>query len=272
MKVKVPYGSTADNNLLTLPVGMLSVDLTKKAIRIHDGATQGGFEVLGTQAWFPPYSGPGPQTLAFGTLTKGFYGECPASSLITGSALATAMSLSAGTDINSGEPWLKFALNNKVLYVSRKLLRSNVSWNQLNTAGVISGTKTWNSGNSHTDAFKVRLLKGAASNPASPNPGIDSVGSLGSEWNKLMYHVCDGLAAGEVFTSEGISHGDWASYSLATLGASLYTWCQEPLSDIPTNNVVRGGATVGNYTYIGGANPNTDRGWRPVLEWTGSPL
>lgn len=54
MKVKVPYGTTAQNNLLTLPVGMLAIDMDKKALRIHDGVTQGGFEAIGSQAYIPP--------------------------------------------------------------------------------------------------------------------------------------------------------------------------------------------------------------------------
>lgn len=54
MKTKFPYGTTAQNNLITLPSGLLTVDTDKHAVRIHDGVTQGGFEVIGTRAYIPP--------------------------------------------------------------------------------------------------------------------------------------------------------------------------------------------------------------------------
>lgn len=54
MRIKFPYGSTAENNQLLLPEGHLSVDLERKALRLHDGVTQGGFEMLGEQAYVPP--------------------------------------------------------------------------------------------------------------------------------------------------------------------------------------------------------------------------
>lgn len=55
MKVKTPYGTTAQNNALTLPAGFLTIDTEKHAIRFHDGVTQGGFEVIGTKAYTPPF-------------------------------------------------------------------------------------------------------------------------------------------------------------------------------------------------------------------------
>lgn len=50
MLLKVPTGTTAENNALTLPEGFISIDSERKAIRIHDGVTQGGFEALGRKA------------------------------------------------------------------------------------------------------------------------------------------------------------------------------------------------------------------------------
>lgn len=39
------YGTTAQNDALTLEKGQMSVDTDKDLLRIHDGATQGGFEL-----------------------------------------------------------------------------------------------------------------------------------------------------------------------------------------------------------------------------------
>lgn len=41
----VPYGTTAENDGWTLEAGEISIDTDKNKIRLHDGETQGGFEL-----------------------------------------------------------------------------------------------------------------------------------------------------------------------------------------------------------------------------------
>lgn len=54
MRIKFPYGTSAENDGLLLPAGELAVDLERKALRLHDGATPGGFELVGERAYYPP--------------------------------------------------------------------------------------------------------------------------------------------------------------------------------------------------------------------------
>jgi len=63
MRTRFLRGSTAENNGLTLPSGELSIDVEKKAVRLHDGVTQGGFEMVGSPIESPV---PGPDTFQGG--------------------------------------------------------------------------------------------------------------------------------------------------------------------------------------------------------------
>lgn len=54
LQIVFPHGNTEENDLTTLPEGAISVDIERKALRIHDGVTPGGFEILGQQAYTPP--------------------------------------------------------------------------------------------------------------------------------------------------------------------------------------------------------------------------
>lgn len=53
MKIKFPVGSTEENNQLLLEPGFVTFDRDRKALRLHDGVTPGGFEVVGEQAVLP---------------------------------------------------------------------------------------------------------------------------------------------------------------------------------------------------------------------------
>lgn len=48
--VRLRRGSTGDNDAFTGLQGEVSVDLTRRVLRVHDGTTQGGFELVGTAA------------------------------------------------------------------------------------------------------------------------------------------------------------------------------------------------------------------------------
>src|SRR5690554_5978523 len=75
--------------------------------------------------------GPGPQELIAGNPGAGFYGEVPVSELITGDLLASTIGLTEGTVLHSNEPWLKFALDGKTLYVAKKPFRHSIPWDQI---------------------------------------------------------------------------------------------------------------------------------------------
>ncbi len=283
MRTRFLRGTTTENNGLTLEPGELTVDLEAKALRLHDGSTPGGFEMLGTQAYEPPYS-----TLVAGNVTAGFYGEVPAADFITGGDLATAVGLSAGTLQHDTTPWLKFALDGKTLYIPQKPIRYNLSWGSIYQAGVVYGIDGFGSNPSGTSVdqgktvtiggqtYRVRLLRGASVDPTTTDPtGYDVTASHGSEWNRLLYPVHSGVHTN---SNNPTPHTDpnadpyasWASYSDADLlvhldfGNGSYSWCQD--STASDYRVFRGRNGVSHFHYINATYIHAINGWRPCLE------
>lgn len=200
-------------------------------------------------------------------------GEVSPAALISGADLATQMGLTVGTPHNGSSGWLKFfdKTDNKIKYIAKKSFRHSLTRNQLSSVNLITGNREIVIGGK---TYKVRLVKGAGSNPSQNNAGNDAAGSHGSEWNRLMYHVCNGVAA-DVFTSEG-GNKDWAEYTDVDLGLGptvaqgSFTMCQETHGANANFVVCRGyGGAAGSVTYFG-YTAFTDTaarmGWRPLLE------
>ena len=207
--------------------------------------------------------------IRWGKRNTPFLGEISAANFITGNALASAIGLTAGTAQNSNEPWLHFELDGKTLYVAKKTFRHTVSWNQIHATGAVYGTRTVVI---QGKTYKVRLLKGANSNPYTGVSGWDHPGAHGSEWNRLMYRISGKpfANASNTLASEGIEEGDWAQYSEAdlniTVGNGRYSWCQETPISNSANRVVRGSTGVSRLFLTSASASGSDYGWRPVLE------
>lgn len=292
MRTRFLRGNTSENNGLTLPNGELSIDLEKKAVRLHDGSTPGGYEIVGQQAYEPV--GHGSTTLVGGDATWGFYGEVASTDFITGDALATEIGLSAGTSQNSTSDWLKFASNGSVILVPKKTFRYAVSWEHLYQAGAVYGDDTNGSNPSGTarlqDAvvtidgfdYRVRLLRGAASDPTVQGAdgswhGYDIDLSHGSEWNRLFYPIHSGT---HHEYNNPTTHtdpnadpfGSWASYSDSDLlvhnsfGNGSYSWTQETSGDNNAYRVARGYTGVSYFNRHTATYMGTAGGWRPALE------
>lgn len=116
-------GTTTENDALTLPSGFLSVDTEKKAVRIHDGETPGGYEKVGTQVYEPP-EGPGPTTFLHGNWSLGYFGEM---SLYNTDSLASDIGLSAGDASDGDHLWFKFAYEGDIFYIYSQLARNGLS-------------------------------------------------------------------------------------------------------------------------------------------------
>jgi len=228
--------------------------------------------------------GPGSQELIAGNMTAGFFGEVPTSELITGDDLATQIGLTAGTSQFSNEPWLKFALDDNIIYVAKKPYRHTVSWQHIYQAGAVYGTNDNGSNSSggnrlqdaniSVDGFSldVTLLRGANADPT----GTDSVGydlayTHTSEWNRLMYSIHSGVhTATSNPSSPSVPYAQWASYSDSDLlvhrdfGSGSYSWVQETPAT-STQRLNRGSFGV-TYVYrYTATNTGTAFGWRPCL-------
>lgn len=201
-----------------------------------------------------------------------FLGEVSASTFITGDALASGIGLTAGTAQHSNEPWLKFLTGEgKTLYVAKKPFRYNLSWNHINTANAVYGDRTIEI---NGESFKVRLLKGAASDPTVSGGGHDLEKTWGSEWNRLMYPLVPNPTNTPThpISGEGIHYGEWGNYTEAQLnvgssgGNGRYSWCQETDAGNSGVRIVRGTVGLSYISLVGFSSVSTLYGWRPVLE------
>lgn len=249
MKTRFLRGNTTENNGLTLANGELAVDLERKAVRLHDGSTPGGFEMVGSQAVSLP---PGPQTLLAGDTTAGVYGEVNSGILPTGQELATEIGLSGLTLTNSDVPYLKFSYQGKTLYVPSKPF-GNGPWEPIYEAGAWYGdgtTGTYPSSNPTVqDAvvtrgefqYKVRLMTGT--------PPDLVVG----EYNKLIRPVV---------------YKQWAGLTSATteLTVPSFVMDRNMPEDDSWPNYRRRGYYNPSYQNPEGFDRFGDGNWLPVLE------
>lgn len=198
-----------------------------------------------------------------------FLGEVPVTDLINGDELASKIGLTTGTAQFSDEPWLKFMTREgKTLYVAKKPFRHNLSWSSINNAGAVYGDSlVYINGRK----YKVRLLKGANTDPTPNSNGYDPEQSWGSEWNRLFYPLVPNPTnkPDSGISGEGIVFGSWANYTEADLvvhstgGSGSSTWCQESAG---STRVYRGYQSA-TYRSLGtNTITGSSRGWRPVLE------
>lgn len=195
-----------------------------------------------------------------------FLGEVSASGFITGDALASAIGLTAGTAQHTDEPWLKFELDGKTLYVAKKPYRYNLSWNSIHARGAVFGTRTVVI-NGLT--YKVRLLRGADVDPTPAPSGYNPVGTSASEWDRLIYNVHNGV---HTRANNTTPPGHWPLYSDVDLvvhntgGKGSRSWCQETRVTATGQRVRRGGLGVSYVDFVSASTAVSDHGWRPVLE------
>lgn len=209
---------------------------------------------------------PGSKNLIAGTMEQGYFGFVPASEFITGDALASLVGISAGTSQFSSEGWLKFAYQGKIQFVAKKPIRHSISWDAINTAGCVFGTKTVEIGGL---TYKVRLMRTGLKDPMDEYNGASV---HGSEWNKLMLPIHIKAKDGSWAYPDNVEANvpywgiDFTDEDLLThnsFGSGSYSWCQDTYSSY---RVLRGifGVSYAGYLSLGTAS--SDMGWRPVLE------
>lgn len=248
------------------------------------------------------FTGPGPQALAAGDMEAGYFGEVAAADLLTGDELIAAVwgdlasapgsttftgsSYASGGESNSNAGWLKFASRGQILFVAKRPFLNDISWDDLDAAGVVFGGVTatadiskWES--NYTGGlqvpYTVRLLTGANGDPTIGSPGSDrgkagvQIGG-GSEWNDLMYRIQAVIPVDTDSYSGGRQIGDnWASFTLTDLGIESdddgrRNRVQETAGDDAGERVHRGSTGfIGFISSYSQSYASADYGWRPVL-------
>lgn len=217
----------------------------------------------------PPIQGivPGATTPIAGDTTYGFYGEVFPDDLINGEYLAKQIGLTAGAIQYTDVPWLKFALDGKILFVAKKTFRNNLSWDNINAVNAVYGDKTIDVNGL---SYKVRLMKTGLVDPMASSSGV---ACHGSEWNKLMLPIHeqakDKSWAYPANVESDIPYWeiDYTDNDLQTIssaGNGSYTWCQETQSS--SYRLFRGYTGVSYSVTYASSYATADFGWRPVLE------
>ena len=83
---------------------------------------------------------PGNNKLLAGSKNAGFLGFVPSAEFISGTALASALGISAGTSINADTPWIKYIWKGKVCFTPLKPIRHSVAWDAIYAAGAVYAT------------------------------------------------------------------------------------------------------------------------------------
>lgn len=243
---------------------------------------------------------PGNKYLIAGTMEAGYFGTVSASEFITGTDLASAIGLSAGTPQYSDTQWLKFAYRGNIQFVPMKAIRHSASWDHIYQAGAVYGTgndisvgEQWMLDNDvnydpATDrvqqgaqvtigglTYKVRLFKGAATDPTDSYLDADR-GSIGvdNEWNTLMLPIHERAPSNFNYNQYvdtptedwGVGFTDEDLITHYTLGSGSYSWTQETRDDDPSGRVFRGGGGVSFLASLASSYVNSHRGSRFVLE------
>jgi hypothetical protein len=196
-----------------------------------------------------------------------WYGEVSTSEFVDGVGLASLLGLTAGTAQHSDAGWLHVGLDGTELLIAKRPLRHSVSWDHLNAVNAVYGNRTVEI---NGQQYKVRLPKGANSDPTVDAYGWDVPHSHGSEWNRIFYRLTNDTYLDDRNTKaseEPFTH--LAQYSEADLildyriGNGSYSWCQETAG---SNRVLRGNIGV---SFLDRAPPSLVHsycGWRPFLE------
>lgn len=97
---------------------------------------------LGKEIIFEDLYTPGPKFLLAGDRDAGYFGLVPATEIMRGDALATALGITQGTAQEIDTPWIKYIWKNKICFTPLKTIRHSVSWDAIYNAGCIYGDDT----------------------------------------------------------------------------------------------------------------------------------
>lgn len=177
-----------------------------------------------------------------------FAGEIAGAQLISMNDLTGLLGVTEGTGFNLDTNWLKFGINNSVIYIAKKPIRHSLSWSHLNSLNLINGDRVVTIGDNQ---YKVRLMRGISDQATTVVPGYDTQATWNSEWNHTLYHVHSGTFTDPKNTlrSEGITSGDLAQYSDADLGVGFY-------QDQQTTGIWVSGSDLTNYKFVSGFTTN----------------
>jgi hypothetical protein len=195
-----------------------------------------------------------------------YKGVVQSKNFINGTSLASRLDLIEGMPINNDCGWLHFVEDNGYnIYIAKKPLRYNVTWNGINAAQ--TGKELTIDGKT----FVVEFMSGMKTNGLSAVPA-----NAGGAWNRYIYNLYAGERAAEL----PVSRLNWGSYTETMLGVPLESLGSVPRASfsLVKESVAQGGYATRGVSYVNASVPNvmgvwygipTDPGehyaWRPML-------
>ncbi|MBD5640321.1 hypothetical protein HYI18_17310, partial [Clostridium botulinum] len=169
------------------------------------------------------------------------------------------------SDDNKKLKWIKIKDGNKTLLICDRNILSNISWDTLNKAGYVDGTKITIDG----QEYLCRLLSGGN----DYRSGMD--GYLGgtptdNEWDRVICNE-DGIKGLPIPTTSDLDKTldyddlDGKHNKLWNWWGS-FSWCKEIYKENTSYSVWRGYDSARYFTYTTSNYSTDDSGWRPVLE------
>lgn len=233
----------------------------------------------------------------------GYFGVTPASSLVTGSVLASALGITEGTIQNDADGYLKFYWHGKIIYMAQKTFRSDLSWDHIAARNAVFGVDLGGTGKATVGAngytFNVAIPTGGGKAPQDDVAYWANYGGLTSTtgfaanvlleigkfsmWNELMYRVhttfVDNVLANQDEDANykeltgGVQIGDnWATFANTDLsiyyvdsGNGTATWCQETSSFATAHRTHRGLYRLAYSFRFSSSSVARDMAWRPLL-------
>jgi hypothetical protein len=165
-----------------------------------------------------------------------------------------------GTNFNTDTNYLKFEnTNGTILFVPKTPVKHSISWDAINGGNATQDPSNVNSGvygamqkTINGETYKIRLLKGANTNPSS---GSDTARHDNSEWDHLLVALN---------THNSSIYND--AYFGTGSGNGRGSWTQEQYESISSSRVSRGYYGLSIFVYENSFNTHSNNGWRPVLE------
>ena len=211
----------------------------------------------------------------------GYFGRLSSEKFISYDGLCEVTNFEKGKLMAEDMGWLVFYFKGDILYIPQHPIRYNISWNDINNAGLVNSSKVIQIEDLD---FEISLITGARSNPVDDIKwsDADSEGEQlidighGSIWNELIYRVHEdipGTTDAGMNASGGPQHGDnwdnltdedlninWAKCSNGTA-----SWMQETSSSAVTYRVYRGYHRLADWDRFTASHASTHYGWRPLL-------
>ncbi|VFU11660.1 hypothetical protein SCFA_130003 [anaerobic digester metagenome] len=222
-------------------------DANFSARNIRQGVTL--FGLTGTLVPAPDdYRGaPGALLLTQGDINRGYFGRY--TGIYTGDQLASAAGITIGKGLfyaTSDIEWFKFAFEGKVIFLAQKPIRYAISWNDLNNAGCVYGTKEVTKDGI---TYRCRLLRIRNGEPET-GPGREQY--LLQRVHESYYPHWEMLTNEDLYLAQPVDTN--GKFSLA----------QETQNGVSANcyafDYAAGGSTVAKNDRYSGFS------WRPVLE------